>query len=167
SQEEFYELGLLIADSQKKYSKDRVFVGHNIGFHSKFIPHLSLFPKWTGCYAGKTNLGIKSNGDVNGCLPLPDKFTEDNVNNKTLIDIWNDPDSFKYNRQYEEKDLKGYCAECKFKKSCKGGCVLNSSTLTGDNHNDPYCFYRIEQDVFGRNVEEKIEEIIEKHSIDI
>lgn len=165
--EEYYELVLLIASSQKKYSKNRVIAGHNIGFHSDFIPNLSFYPKWNGCHAGKTSLGINSNGDVNGCLPLPEMFNEGNLKEKSLKKIWNDPNSFKFNRQFDEKDLRGFCKKCKYKKTCKGGCTLSSITLTGNIHCDPLCLYRIEQEIFGRNVEEKIRKIKEKHSIDL
>ena len=167
SDEEYYELALLIASSQKEYSKEKVIAGHNIGFHSQFIPHLSLFPEWNGCHAGKRALGVKSNGDVNGCLPLPDEFIEGNVRERSIIDIWNDPNSFSYNRQFKEEDLGGFCKNCKYRLSCKGGCTLNSSTLTGKPHNDPYCLYRIEQEVFGRKLEEKVQELMEKYSIDL
>ncbi len=165
--EEHYTLGLLIASSQKKYSKNKVIAGHNIGFHSKIIPHLSLYPEWKGCYAGKMTLGIKSNGNVNGCLPLPDQFIEGNVKENSLEELWNDVNFCKYNRQFKESDLGGYCAKCKYRISCKGGCTLNSSSLTGKPHRDPLCFYRIEQEVFGRNLEEKIQEITEQYSINL
>ena len=164
NEEEYYELTLLIAASQKKYSKNRVIAGHNMGFNARFVPNLTLYSKWTGCIAGKLSLGIKSNGDVNGCLPLPKNFTEGNVKKKSLIKIWNDPNSFRYSREFKEEDIKGFCSTCKYKKSCKGGCTLNSVTITGNIHNDPYCLYRIEQEIFGRNIEEKIREIKECHS---
>ncbi len=164
--EEYYALGLIIASSQKKYSKERIIAGHNFGFHSKYIPNLSFYPDWNGCYAGIRALGIKSNGDVNGCLPLPDQFIEGNVKNNSLVKLWNNPDFCKFNRKFKEKDLGGFCKSCKYKMSCKGGCTLNSSSLTGKPHRDPLCFYRIEQELFGRDVDKKVREIKEKYSID-
>ena len=165
SLDEYYELAMILAASQKKYSKEKVIAGHNFGFHSQIIPHLSLYPDWNGCYAGKMALGIKSNGDVNGCLPLPDQFIEGNTKERSLVEIWNDPDFCKFNRQFKESDLGGFCKTCKFRMSCKGGCSLNSSSLTGKPHRDPLCFYRIENEVFGRDLEKKIQNINEKYSI--
>lgn len=167
SLEEYYELGMLIAASQKEFSKERIIAGHNFGFHSKIIPHLSLYPEWNGCYAGKTVLGIKNNGDVNGCLPLPNQFIEGNVKENSLVELWNDSDFCKFNRKFKEDDLGGYCIKCKYRMSCKGGCTLNSSTLAGKPHRDPLCFHRIEQEIFGRDIEKKIQEITERYSIDL
>ena len=99
--EEYYELGMLIAASQKEYSKDRIIAGHNFGFHSKKIPNISLFDEWNGCFAGTTCLGVKSNGDVNGCLPLPDNFIDGNIKDNSLIELWNSPDFCKYNRKFK------------------------------------------------------------------
>ena len=167
SYEEYYELGFLIAALQKKYSKNKIFVGHNLGFNSKYIPNLTPSPEWQGCHAGIRTLGIKSNGDINGCLPLPDRFTEGNIKEKSIIDIWNSNESFRYNRIFNEDDIGGFCKRCKYRISCKGGCTLNSSTLTGKLRRDPYCFYRIEQELFGRNIDKKVEGILEKYSVNL
>ena len=163
--EEYYELGMIIAASQKDFSKERIIAGHNFGFHSKYIPHLSLYPEWNGCYAGIRALGIKSNGDVNGCLPLPDGFIEGNVKKNSLVDIWNSPNFCKFSREFKEDDLGGFCKKCEYRMSCKGGCTLNSSSMTGKPHRDPLCFYRIEQEIFGRNIEKKIQEISDRYTI--
>jgi len=166
--EQYYEIGLLTAAVKKEYPNNNIYTGHNIGFHSQIIPSFSVSQTWNGCYAGKTNIGIKSNGDVNGCLPLPDKFTEENIRNKGIKNIWNDPNAFSYNRQFNlDTDLHGFCKKCKYKFTCKGGCTMNASTITGKNHGDPYCFYRIEKEIFGREIDKKVQELIEKNSISI
>ena len=148
SEEEYYALGLFIRSTQKKYAtKNLTIIGtHNFGFHSSVIPNLSSYPKWNGCYAGKTVLGIQSNGNIKGCLALSDEFIEGNIRNKSIIDIWNDPKAFAYNRRFEIKDLGENCKGCEFGKTCKGGCTTRSSSITGSPHNDPYCFYRFEKD---------------------
>lgn len=168
SYEQYYEMGLLIAAAKKEHPNNAIYVGHNIGFHSKIIPCFSVNPIWGGCYAGKTNIGIKSNGDVNGCLPLPDRFTEENVRNKNIKDIWEDPNAFSYNRNFNPgTDLQGFCKKCKYKLTCKGGCTLNSSVMGKKPHGDPYCLRMIEEEVFGRDLEKKVEELLQKHSISI
>jgi len=167
SYEEYYALGMIIAASQKEFSKEKIIAGHNFGFNSKIIPHLSLYPQWNGCYAGKKSLGIKSNGDVNGCLPLPDKLTEGNLKKDNLVKLWNDPNFCKYNRKFKKEDLGGFCKKCKYNMSCKGGCTLNSISLTGKPHNDPLCFYRIEQEIFGRDIDKKVTELKKRYKINL
>jgi len=156
--EQYYEIALLIAAAKKEYPNNTIYVGHNTGFHSKIIPFFSVDQNWCGCYAGKTHLGIKSNGDVNGCLPLPDEFTEGNIRNKSIKSIWEDPNAFLYNRNFNsDKDLQGFCKNCKYKVTCKGGCTINSSTIRGEPHGDTYCLRRIEEEVFGKNLEKNIQ----------
>ena len=150
SEEEYYTLGLFILRTQQEYfSKDFTIVGaHNFGFHSSCFPDLSLYPKWDGCVAGKKVLGIQSNGDVKGCLALSDDFIEDDIRNRSIMDIWNDPNSFPYTRKFNIENIGENCKNCKYNVSCKGGCTTRSSTMTSIPHNDPYCFYRIEQKLF-------------------
>jgi len=147
SEEEYYSLGLYIASLQKKYSKDRVVGGHNFGFFSKKIPELSLYPEWKGCYAGKMVLGISSDGNVRGCETLPEEYIEGNVRKKSVIDIWNDPNSFSYNRKFSTDQLGPLCKNCKHGEQCKGGCMVRSVSTTGKPHNDPKCFYRFEKEL--------------------
>lgn len=147
SEEEHYALGLFILQTQQKYSsKDFTIVGvHTLGFHSSRIPNLSLYSEWNGCIAGKEVLGIQSDGGVKGCLALSDDFIEDNIRNRSIIDIWNDQNSFEYTRRFKKNDLGENCKNCAHGETCKGGCTTRSCTMTGKLHNDPYCFYRIEQ----------------------
>ena len=149
--EEFYSLGLYIHSLQKKHKKSFTIVGvHNLGFHSSVIPDLSFYPTWNGCYAGKTVLGIQSNGNIKGCLAMSDKHIEDNIRNRSIVEIWNDPNSFAYNRKFKIEDLGENCKGCKYGETCKGGCSTRSSTLTGKMHNDPACFYRFEKYVLNK-----------------
>ena len=147
SDKDFYSLGLFIHSIQKKYENEAFSIvgAHNFGFHSDFIRDLSSYPEWNGCYAGKTVLGIQSNGNIKGCLAMSDKHIEDNIRKRSIVDIWKDPNAFAYNRQFKIEDLGENCKGCKYGSTCKGGCATRSSSLTGKMHNDPICFYRIEQ----------------------
>jgi len=147
SKEEFYSLGLFIAFLQTKYStKELPVVGaHCCGYYSQYIPHPGLSPNWRGCQAGITVLSVKSNGDVIGCLATPDEYIEGNIRDRSIVDIWNDPDAFAYNRKFKKEDLGENCKDCKYGETCKGGCMGMSTCLTGKPHNDPYCYYKIEQ----------------------
>jgi len=145
SKEDYYSLGLFVHTLQKKYAGDKIqFIGnHNLGFNSSIIPDLSPI-KWDGCIAGKSILGIQSNGNVKGCLALSDKFVEGNIRERSIKEIWNDPNTFAYNRNFKISDLGENCKDCKYGKECKGGCTTRSDSITGIPHNDLYCFYKIE-----------------------
>ena len=118
-----------------------------MGFFSQNIPELSLYPEWNGCYAGKSVLGISSDGNVRGCETLPEEYIEGNIRKRSIIDIWNDPDSFSYNRNFKVEDLGPLCKSCKYGEKCKGGCTVRSVSVTDMPHNDPKCFYRIENEL--------------------
>ena len=146
SKEDFYSVALFIASSKKNYSvKELPIMGaHNFGYHSHILPNIMLLP-WIGCQAGLTAMGIQSDGSIQGCLSLPDTFIEGNIRNHSVIDIWNDPDSFSYNRHFTKNDLTGECRDCKHGKRCKGGCLTVSTSLTEKNHGNPYCLHLIEE----------------------
>jgi len=148
SKEEFYSVALFIASCRKKYSiKQLPIMGaHNFGYHSQILPDIMVLP-WMGCQAGITALGIQSDGGIKGCLSLPDEFIEGNILNKKILDIWNEPNSFSYNRNFKIEELGKKCIDCKYGKRCKGGCLTVSSSLTGKNHSDPYCLRLIEKEI--------------------
>ena len=148
SKKEFYSVALFIASMRKKYSiKELPLMGaHNFGYHSKILRNITILP-WIGCQAGLTAIGIQSDGGVKGCLSLPDAFIEGNIREKSIEDIWNDQNSFSYNRNFKKEDLNGECKDCKHGRRCRGGCLTVSASLTGKNHCDPYCLNLIEKKV--------------------
>ena len=148
SEEEFYWVGEFIASIQKQHPRGEKFVtgAHDMGYHSSILPNLLGF-EWNGCPAGLSLLAIRSNGDISGCASLGPRFNEGNIRERSVVDIWNDPDAFAYNRKFKMEDLKGYCKRCRYAKSCKGGCTETSYMATGHIHCDPYCFHRIEQQI--------------------
>lgn len=147
SKEEFYSVGLFIASLQKNYSKKELPVigAHCCGYYSKYIPHIGLSPDWRGCQAGISVLSVKSNGDIIGCLSTPDKYIEGNIRTKSIVEIWNNPHAFSYNRNFKSSDLGINCRDCRYANKCRGGCLGMSMSLTGKPHNDPYCYHIIEQ----------------------
>ena len=78
---------------------------------------------------------------------MPDDFIQGNIRKKRVKEIWYDPDFASYNRKFTKNDLKGECKNCKHGKQCRGGCLTVSQTITGQNHNDPYCLFLIEQEI--------------------
>lgn len=98
---------------------------------------------WQGCNAGKRSFGLLHNGDVTGCTSIRDKiFIEGNTRSRSLVDIWNDGNSFKWARGMKKSNLKGNCAECCYGSVCLGGCPNTRLTLNGDiNSENRYCAY--------------------------
>ena len=146
SKKEYLALILFIKSTQRRLSTEgiEVVVPHNTIPFSRFISNLN--PYWDGCWAGRRTIGIQSDGSIKGCLTLPDNFIEGNIRKKRLIDIWNDHDSFAYNRGFTEEDLGELCKDCKYSRKCGGGCLARSLVLAGKLHSDPYCLYRIEEE---------------------
>ena len=148
TKEEYYSVGLFIASIKKKYSpKELPVVGaHCFGYHSQYLPWLGLYPGWNGCQAGISILSIKSNGDIVGCLSIPNAKIEGNIREKKLKEIWNNPSTFTYNRKFKINELGENCIDCKYGETCRGGCTGFSASFTNKYHNHPYCFYKIESE---------------------
>ena len=143
--EEYYAVGLFIAAQRIRNSfADLPVIGaHCFGYFSDVLPGSR---GWKGCTAGFQSIGITSDGGVVGCLSLGnDRFIEENLRERSLEDIWNDPETFPYNRKFEMDQLGANCTDCKFGKTCKGGCASMSFNITGGFHNDPYCFRTLER----------------------
>jgi len=142
SREEYYLLGIFMKIMKKKYSI-KIIVPHNMAINSQYI---DINPSWESCIAGKKVIGLQSNGNIKGCLALPDEFIEANIRERKLIDIWNSDEFFQYSRKHCEEKIGENCRLCKYAKFCKGGCLARSYWMTGKLYNDPYCFYLIEKD---------------------
>ena len=102
-------------------------IADNIGYYCKAEGRLrgrrdgSSF--FDGCGAGLTSIGIDSVGNVRGCESMYDDFfIEGNLRERSLRDIWEDPDAFAYNRKFTPDLLKGKCASCPHGDICAGGC---------------------------------------------
>lgn len=128
-----------------------VFLGDCIGhFNAKEIEIRSIYSKslglksyTEGCGAGIYTVGIKSNGDVVGCISLNDKrYVEGNLKNLKLKEIIESPISFAWNQEIKsKKQLAGDCTKCQFGDICKSGCP---SLKYDKNHQlieNIYCSY--------------------------
>ncbi len=149
--EEFYAVGLFVEACRREFSPEELPVigAHDLGYNSGLLKNVSLYEKWEGCQAGTAVAGIRSNGDVLGCLAInDDKFVEGNVLTNSFYDIWNGPGSFRYTRGFRKEQAGGNCSACAHVETCKGGCNEMSLMKTGAIHNDPYCFFRLEKELF-------------------
>lgn len=116
---------------------------HDLGYFSRTLTDLYNFD-WHGCVAGLETMGIRSNGDVTGCLVLDDSYIEANVRTRTLASLWGDPDAFAYNRCFTPDMLEGACRGCEHGEICRGGCRNMASSVTGSRFDYPYCLRRME-----------------------
>jgi len=100
---------------------------------------------WSGCSAGRSSLGIMSDGRVKGCLSWPDSTVEGDLRKDDLWTIWFRPSAFAHLREFSDTDMGGLCHGCERALDCGGGCEAMSLAATGTWHNDPYCFRRLLQ----------------------
>lgn len=130
-----------------------VHLADNIGYYTRkeiisrqrTDTDMGYLPVWEGCNAGKRGFGILQNGDVVGCTSIRDpQFSEGNVRKRPLMDIWNDPSAFSWNRRMHPDILEGYCLDCGYVLKCKGGCPNMRLAVNGrmDSENQ-YCLYAV------------------------
>ncbi len=113
---------------------------HGLGYFSTRYRHLHDF-EWEGCLAGTKALGMRSNGDVTGCLILPDPFVEGNIRQRSLAEIWNDGNAFSMTRRFDARKLRGKCKGCRFGKTCRAGCTNIAMSSLGTIYECPFCLY--------------------------
>ena len=124
----------------------------NVGYFGKYEKTLRdrgvEISFWIGCRAGLQVIGIESNGNIKGCLSLPsarhekDLFTEGNLRDESLHELWCRQDAFAFNREFTEDQLGGFCSVCRYRDICRGGCAWTAYSHTRNRFDNPYCFYR-------------------------
>lgn len=117
----------------------KIYLGESIGYYSckeALIRSKALgtdkIPVFRGCPAGITTLDIACNGDILGISLCVSGFREGSLRERTLREIWEDPNAFSWRRNMTAKDLKGACAGCTYGELCMGGCPAVRYSLTGD-----------------------------------
>lgn len=119
-------------------------LAHNVGY---FSPQEELIrgnpvgkQRFSGCWAGLFTVGIDSIGNVRGCESLYDeRFVEGNLRQRSLIDIWNDENSFSYNRSFQPSMLTGACRSCQWNQRCAGGCRSFNYFSSDNLYESPNC----------------------------
>jgi radical SAM protein with 4Fe4S-binding SPASM domain len=122
----------------------RVGIADNIGYFSESEGYLRGNPSgkavFGGCSAGIRSIGIDSVGNIRGCESMYDSaFVEGNLRDKSLQDIWTDPDAFPYNRRFDVQKLTGHCHDCWYGKFCAGGCRSYNYFTHGKLYESLYC----------------------------
>ncbi len=134
-----------------------VYVHRRETLHLQWMDDFGYFPldpklrflhqTWRGCIAGVELIGVRSNGDVLGCLSLGDDFVEANLRAEPLEEIW---ESDRYFQRFRKKEtlLTGYCARCSYARECRAGCTAIAHSATGSIGCNPYCIRSLEsQDI--------------------
>ena len=112
----------------------------NIGYFTPEERAIRGHKEFAGCGAGLCSVGIDSKGNVSGCESMRDpSFIEGNLREKSLAEIWYSPDSFKYNRNFDESMLQGKCADCPEGPYCAGGCRSYNFFTSGSLYESRYC----------------------------
>jgi len=138
SRGEYYQLGAWVA-RQIKEGMTNIAVGDELGYCSSAEGVWRPAPwEWHGCSAGILHMGICSNGDVKGCLALPDQFVEGNIRQTGVAEIWYGKNSFAYNRNFTPSLLEGHCRDCEANRRCRGGCRTFNYGM-GSLFYSPYC----------------------------
>ncbi|MBP1613808.1 MAG: Radical domain protein [Bacteroidetes bacterium] len=100
---------------------------------------------WEGCNAGVRGFGVLQNGDIIGCTSVRDKeFIEGNIRERSLNDIWNDENAFRWRRELKKEMLSGECQKCIYGSKCLGGCANTRLTMEGSIYGEnKYCSYNV------------------------
>lgn len=103
--------------------------------------HVDKIADWNGCGAGISSFGLLHNGDILGCTSIRNReFIEGNIREKSLREIWEDPNNFSWRRNFKKEDLKGNCSKCKYAEKCLGGCANSRLSMNGNIYSgNPYC----------------------------
>lgn len=139
----------------------KMWPGNNLGYFGPLEAELRSVQKrhYKGCAAGRLQLGIEAHGDVKGCPSLGGaENVGGNVREHALADIWARSAELAYIRERTTDALWGYCAECYYASTCRGGCTATAEPLLGRPGNNPFCHHRaLEMDRLGQR--ERIEPV--------
>lgn len=102
------------------------------------------FPFWVGCYAGVRLLAIEADGVIKGCPSMPRSMAEGSLSERSLTEIWECDTAFPYNRQWDSRQLRGFCSTCDYRFLCRAGCRSFCMATTGTIHENHYCLHRLE-----------------------
>jgi len=138
SQEEFFELCIFVETVRKFMPFVNIAAADCFAWASA---RKIRDGRWPGCGGGVDAVGIDSLGNVRGCLSMTGCEPESNIREKSLAEIWNDPNLFQYNRRFSRKNLSESCRQCDKVLVCKGGCNSQSFSMTGKFQQGIYCWY--------------------------
>jgi len=111
-------------------------VGQRVGHLGGHPSDLNAVTK--GCLAGTGVCFVSHEGELYPCGYLP--VIAGDLRKQTLVDIWENSDTFRELR--ETNNLKGKCGCCEFRNACMG-CRARAYAATGDfMGEEPFCVYQ-------------------------
>ena len=120
--------------------------GNNVGYFGPFETALrgSMARGHGGsCSAGRSGLGIESDGTIKGCPSLATgTWAAGNIREHRLVDLWERSARLRYIRDRTVDDLWGFCRTCYYATHCMAGCTWTSEALFGKPGNNPLCHHR-------------------------
>ena len=136
--------------------KIRIWPANNLGYFGPHEGRLRGAQKrktghYAGCDAGKSTIGIESNGLIKNCPSLggPTNIGGD-WRERGLWELWTEAPEMTALRARTADDLWGYCRECYYAETCMAGCTAVSEPVLGRPGNNPFCHHRaLEMDRMG------------------
>jgi radical SAM protein with 4Fe4S-binding SPASM domain len=120
--------------------------GNNVGYFGPIESKLRgtmARGHMASCGAGRSGLGIESDGTIKGCPSLATEgWAAGNVRDAKLVDLWERSLPMRYTRDRTVDDLWGFCRTCYYAEECLGGCTWTSESLLGKPGNNPLCHHR-------------------------
>lgn len=125
----------------------RIWPANSLGYFGPYEHKLRALQRrrtghFGGCEAGKSTIGIESDGAIKNC---PSLGGPTNVAGKWrdegMAALWTKPQITSL-RERTGKDLWGYCGDCYYAEQCRGGCTAVSEPLMGRPGNNPFCHHR-------------------------
>ena len=126
----------------------RFWPGNNLGYFGPLEKRLrrnqNADAHYKGCQAGRTGLGIESNGAIKSCPSLGGPAnTGGNVREQSLLQLWEEAPQIRATQRRTVDDLWGYCRECYYAETCMAGCTATAEPLFGRPGNNPFCHHRV------------------------
>lgn len=118
---------------------------HTIGHHGCTVTDYGTRGRWQGCPGGITSAGIQSDGALKGCLSMGADEIVGSIFERSLLELWRDPESFSRLRAFRPGALQGGCARCPHGATCRGACPEMARAGTGTPWDNPFCLRQAEQ----------------------
>jgi radical SAM protein with 4Fe4S-binding SPASM domain len=139
--------------------KISIWPANNLGYFGPLEGRLRKLQKlhWRGCSAGRSTIAIESDGMIKNCPSLGGPANiGGSWREHGLEALWRSAPQITYFRTRTVDEVWGYCRECYYAETCKGGCTAAAEPLLGRPGNNPFCHHRaLEMDRMG--MRERIE----------
>ncbi|MEX1369104.1 MAG: radical SAM protein [Nannocystaceae bacterium] len=138
----------------------RFWPGNNLGYFGPLEGRLrrnqNADAHYQGCQAGRTGLGIESDGRLKSCPSLGGPAnTGGNLRQRSLVQMWDEAPQMRALGRRTVEDLWGYCRECYYAQTCLAGCTATTEPLFGRPGNNPFCHHRV-LELRGRGLRERL-----------